>query len=203
LLAVLAWSYLKGHKADATISTKRMRTLGYWASLQAYRDKKPFGEPIKLTGDVAGETFFNADDGIRFFATSSDDGHLYLLNEEASGKYNLLFPSPEANNKSSEVKANLNVATSECNFDAKSGTEKVWIIWSVSPIEELEKSVLLWGNLHDQGEVKEPRTADAINKFLAEHSGTRLRTEPDIENGRMILRGEGDVIVYQLKLIHR
>ncbi len=209
LVAVLAgfglW-YSRVHKAsgeDAHEPSQRVRSLSYWGVLQPYRNKRPFGEPLTLAGGIGGETYFNTGDGIRFFVTSEDDGHLYLINEEEDGRYNILFPSPEGNGKSSEVKANATIATSECNFDARTEIEKVWIVWSVQSIDELEESVRLWGNVRDQGEIKEPRTADSISKLLKERPAGKVQAEPGPANERMILRGPGDVLVYQLKLIHR
>jgi hypothetical protein len=171
--------------------------------LQPYRKEKPFGEPIQLTGGIAGETYFNSGDLIRFFVTSADDGHLYLINEESPGKYNVIFPSPEGNGQSSEVKANAAVGTSQCSFDASTGTEKVWIVWSVDAIDELERSTRLWGNASDQGEIKDSRTADSISKLFKDGSATKIQVEPDTANKRINLRGQGDVLVYVLKLIHR
>jgi class 3 adenylate cyclase len=212
-LAGLGWWYRSVNKANVpdvdpsrattTETRPRVRTLSYWGVLQPYRKEKPFGEPIQLTGGIAGETYFNSGDLIRFFVTSADDGHLYLINEESPGKYNVIFPSPEGNGQSSEVKANAAVGTSQCSFDASTGTEKVWIVWSVDAIDELERSTRLWGNASDQGEIKDSRTADSISKLFKDGSATKIQVEPDTANKRINLRGQGDVLVYVLKLIHR
>ena len=182
-------------------SNQKVRTLSYWAVLQPYRNKKPFGDPIELTGGIAGETYFNSGDRIRFVVTSADDGYVYMINEESPDKYNVIFPSPEANGQSSRVKANAVVSTSECSFDRKTGTEKVWIVWSVEAIEELEESVRRWGNSADQGEIKEPRAAESVSKLFQD--GPKMLVESDTANKRLNLHTQGDVLVYALKLIHR
>ena len=211
VLAGFGWWYRSSNRANvrntdqsrAAASATHQRTLSYWGVLQPYRNKKPFGEPIELTGGISGETYFNSGDQIRFFVTSADEGHLYMINEESPGRYNVIFPSPEGNRQSSEVKANAAVATSDCSFDASTGTEKVWIVWSVEAIDELEKSVRLWGNASDQGEIKEPRTIDSISKLLREGSAAKILAEPDTGNKRMNLHTQEDLLVYVLKLIHR
>src|SRR5215510_1379 len=197
-LAGFGWWYRIGNKAHvseadagqpAVSDAKQVRNLSYWGVLEPYRNKKPFGEPIELTGAIAGETYFNSGDLIRFFVTSDNDGHVYMINEESPGKYNVIFPSPEGNGQSSEVKANIAVATSECSFDRRTGTEKVWIVWSSKAIDELEKSVRLWGNASDQGEIKEPGMAESVSKLLREESATKIQVTPDTANKRMSLHG--------------
>jgi hypothetical protein len=212
-LVSFGWWYFKSNKAGAGLavaspaafgeSQKKIRSLGYWGLLQPYRGGKPAGPATKLSGGIAGETFYNSGDAIQFFVTGSHDGHLYLINQESSGGYNLIFPSPEANSKSSELKANAVVSTSECHFDARAGTETVWIVWSVGEIEELETSIRRWANPRDQGEIKEDVTTQFINRLLQQGSSARPQVEPDVANERMKLRSEGDVIVHALKLIHR
>ena len=209
-LAGVGWWYkIGGRNVSGTVAlqstggeaNQKVRTLSYWAALQPYRSNKPFGDPIELKGGIAGETYFNSGDRIRFFVTSADDGHVYMINEESSDKYNVIFPSPEGNGQSSQVKANAVVATSECSFDTKTGTEKVWIVWSVEAIEVLEESVRRWGNSADQGEIKEPRTAESVSKLFQD--GSKTLVESDTANKRLNLHTQGDVLVYALRLIHR
>lgn len=212
-LVSFGWWYFKSNKAGAGLgvagpaasgeSQNKVRSLGYWGLLQPYRSGRPAGPATKLAGGIAGETFYNSGDAIQFFVTSSHDGHLYLINRESSGRYNLIFPSPEANSKSSELKANAVVSTSECQFDARAGTETVWIVWSAREIEELETSIRRWANASDQGEIREDATTQFINRLLQQGSSARPQVEPDVANERINLRSEGDVIVHSLKLIHR
>ena len=211
-LAGVGWWYkIGGKNVSGTVaapstgseSNQKVRTLSYWGVLQPYRNKKPSGDPIELTGGISGETYFNSGDRIRFFVTSADDGHVYMINEESPDKYNVIFPSPEGNGQSSRIKANAVVATSECSFDRKTGTEKVWIVWSVEAIEELEESVRRWGNSADQGEIKEPLMAESVSKLFQDGPATKMLVESDTANKRLSLHTQGDVLVYALKLIHR
>ena len=215
ILVVLGWEYLIArpqidlngdtNQSSQTTTSELAHTISYWGELQSYRNNKPVGNLFKLTGGIAGETYFRQGDGIRFFVESSDDGYLYLLNEDtgADGKgsrYNILFPSPEGNNLSSQVNANRQIATSECIFDANAGTEKVWIVWSVEPISELEDAVRRWANERDEGEIKSVDRSEFVRHLLDQNTSKKLRVEQDQANERIAINGRGNVLVYLLKL---
>jgi hypothetical protein len=210
LLAVIGWQYFgtRGEPPkNENINSNKERQLSYWGELQPYRNQKPIGKPTKLTGGVSGETYFRKGDGIRFFLISSDDGYLYLINEEASQdsippQYNILFPSPEGNKGSSQIMAAHEIATSECNFNAKIGTEKVWIVWSVNPIAALEDAISKWANTVDEGKIKDSDKTDFLRKLLEQSGGTKPQVTRDEVKERIDLRGRGEVLIYPLKLTH-
>ncbi len=219
ILALVGWLYLsggskglEGSEGDAPARASsdtpvRSHTISYWGELQSYRDNRPVGKPIKLTGGISGETYFREGDGIRFFVESTDNGHLYLLNEAAAAsgnqpQYNILFPSPAGNNLSSSVRANDQVATSENVFDAKAGTEKVWIIFSVEPVAELEDAVRRWANKEDAGEIKDAATSAFVRGLLDHNREKKLQVSQDQANERISIQGAGDTLVYLLNLKH-
>jgi predicted Ser/Thr protein kinase len=191
-----------------TVEDLREHTLSYWGELREYRGNKQVGEVIRLTGGIAGETYFKTGDGLRFFVSSSDDGHVYLINEETGPgnvgtTYRVLFPSPAANGGSSKVKRDEQIATSECLFDEIVGTEKVWIIWTADRVEELERVVQQWNGQKDLGEIKDAGQAAFLSDFIGKYVDNKLLVEQDQANELMRLRGRGDVMVYSLKLKHR
>ena len=195
-------------EVDSKATTPMERTISYWGELQSYRNGKALGGPTRLTGGVAGETYFNRGDGIRLFVSNSDDGYLYMVNEEkragtAGSTYNILFPSPEGNNGSSEVKANQQVSTSELMFDEKVGTEKVWIVWSANQVRELEGAIRTWENSKDLGEIKDAPSLEFLRSLFERSRATKLQVAQDETNERMNVKGNGDILVYALKLKHR
>ena len=217
ILVVFGWRYMAGgqkvepagnsNQTTRTANGERGHTISYWGELQSYRNNQPVGKSIKLTGGIAGETYFRQGDGIRFFVESSDDGHFYLLNEEAGAdgsgsKYNILFPSPEGSNLSSGVIANRQIATSECIFDANAAAEKIWIVWSAEPIGELEDSIRKWANEGDAGEIKSASTSEFVRQLLEQRGGKTLQVEQDKANERIAINGVGNILVYLLKLRH-
>jgi hypothetical protein len=198
---VIGWRYL-------SLKKPREQILTYWAELQKYQGDRPVGDSIILNGGVAGETYFNTGDGIRFFITSSENGYLYLINEEArvsgiSTSYRILFPSPEANPASSQIKAGQQVATSECIFDQEIGTEKVWVVWSAKMIGELEDMVRARANSKDKGLIKDSSQVDFLRNLVNRYVGATLQIERDEVDGRMKIHSSGSELVYLLKLNHR
>jgi serine/threonine protein kinase len=179
-------------------------TLSYWALAQMYKNNKPYGEPVKLFGS---EMYFRTGDELQFFVTSSDSGHLYLLSEEPSdrnsGSYFLLFPTPKANNSSSQIQPNSEVATDRNFFDATVGTEKVWIVWSASAIPEIETEVSRWKDKGYLGEISEPTRVELIKNLIEERSRDEAYVEQDDRNNRMNIKGRGNVVVRLVTLAHR
>lgn len=207
-LLFFAWSHFKGgtqNDPQANPPTAAQEhTLSYWALAQKYNDKRPEGAPVRLLGR---EMYFGTGDELQFFVTSSDNGHLYLLSEEPSdrnsGSYFLLFPTPKANNSSSQIHANSEVTTDRNFFDPRVGTEKVWIVWSVSPMPEIEAEISRWKDKTYLGEITEPTTAAFIKNLIEKSSKDRVHVEQDDTNHRMNIKGRGDVMVRLVTLAHR
>jgi serine/threonine protein kinase len=207
-LLLFAWSHFKGGKQKDPQSNgataAQEHTLSYWALAQKYNGKRPEGAPVRLLGR---EMYFGTGDELQFFVTSSDSGHLYLLSEEPSdrnsGSYFLLFPTPKANNSSSQIQANSEIATDRNFFDERLGTEKVWIIWSASAIPELEAEISRWKDKEYLGEITEPTRVASINNLFEENVKDRGRVEQDDGSNRMSIKGRGNVIVRLVSLAHR
>jgi serine/threonine protein kinase len=207
-LLLFAWSHFKGGtqndpQANGPTAAQE-HTLSYWVLAQKYNDNRPEGAPVRLFGR---EMYFGTGDELQFFVTSSDSGHLYLLSEEPSdrnsGSYFLLFPTPKANNSSSQIQANSEVATDRGFFDERLGTEKVWIIWSASAIPELEAEISKWKDKEYLGEITEPTRVALIKNLIEESSKDRGHVEQDDGNNRMNIKGRGNVIVRLVTLAHR
>jgi serine/threonine protein kinase len=204
---LFAWNYIKEQPNKLALSTNspamRSHTLSYSVSAQKYKNQKPEGEPIRLFGS---ELYFSTGDGLRFFIISSDNGHLYLLSEETAhggAQYNLLFPTPKANHSSSQVQANVEIATDENLFTGNARVEKVWVVWSASPIIELENEIEKWKDKNYLGEIKDPSKVAFITNFFEQNSKANLQVEQDESNKRTTVRGTRDIIVRSLILAHR
>lgn len=207
IFVIIGWRYIT-EKDKAEMKKPQERTLGYWGELQRYQDNKPVGNLMRLTGGVTGETYFSTGDGIRFIFTLSDAGYFYLINEErqasnASPSFRIVFPSPAANNASSEIKAGQQVKTSELMFDENTGNEELWIIWSTDRIEELEQAISRWVNQNDEGMIQDPVKAEFVRNLLSQTARTKVRIERDDVNDKMTIKGIDNPMIYSLKLIHR
>jgi class 3 adenylate cyclase/tRNA A-37 threonylcarbamoyl transferase component Bud32 len=178
-------------------------TLSYRAVAQMYKNNKPFGEPVRLFGS---EMYFRTGDELQFFVTSVDAGHLYLLSEdgtESSVEYNLLFPTPKANQSSSSIQANVEVATDKVFFEGHEATERVWMVWAASPIAELETEIERWKEPNYLGEIKETTKVAFLRSILKQNSKANLQIEQDEANMRVVIKGSGDTLVKPITLAHR
>jgi serine/threonine protein kinase len=216
-VAIIAWPRID-QKANGNISSGdnsiaappaiRERSISYWGELQRYKSTKPVGEPVKLTGGIAGETYFSSGDGIKFFLTSSENGFLYIVTQESGTgnempNYTILFPTPGASSNSSGISPHRAISTEECIFEGKTGTEKVFIVWSANQLPEFEEMIRKWVNESAGAEIKDPEQVKFVSNFLEKHSGSRPQLEYDGTNERVNLRSREEILVYPLKLNHR
>jgi len=68
--------------------------------------------------------------------------------------YNLLFPEPKTNGRSAKVVADNKLQTALMRFDDHQGTERFWIVWSASPVKELD-DVSRVVNAQQKGEISD------------------------------------------------
>src|SRR5207244_10939819 len=158
--------------------TASERSLAYSLTVQKMRDGKPYQDEFESSGQEIFENGWK----FRMNLTSPQEGYLYLLNEgPAAGDattYNVLFPEAKTNNGSPRVSAEQKLQTAWMRFDEHQGTEKFWLVWSASPIKELE-AVTASVNEKDQGEIKDSAQSRAVRDFLAKHSSPKPEVTKD------------------------
>jgi serine/threonine protein kinase len=178
------------------------RTLTYWITVQKFRDKKPFQNPFTIPGEM----IFEEDYQIRLSFSSLQGGHLYILNEgptaSAAPEFNILFPSPTANNGSSLIITEQVTQIPErswLKFDSQQGTEKLWLVFSEDAVPELE-AVKEFADPQTQGLIADP----ARNKVVQSLLNTYSQTRPTVEKGERLttLKIPGKLLVHALKLEH-
>lgn len=184
------------------------RQLTYWVIVQRYRDGKPYKEPYRLSKEVV----FEEGDRVKFFFTSPQPGHFYIVNEGPAGKdgnptsWSTLFPNKFTNNGNSALTANTELqipgSGDGFQFDAQTGTEKLWIIWSEQKVEELEV-LQKWYNEKDKGEIKDPAQAKAAQQFITDHNvPARIERDDDVKK-QTAVKGNGKVLISLIKLEHQ
>ena len=178
------------------------RTLTYWITVQKFRDKKPFQDPFTIPGEM----IFEEDYQIRLSFSSPQKGYLYILNEgptaTSAPEYNVVFPSPTANNGSSVISAGQVAQVPEpswLKFDAQQGTEKLWLVFSEDVVPELE-SLKEFANRKTQGLITDPARNKLVQTFLNTHSAI----SPAVEKGERLttLKSPGKLLVHPIKLEH-
>lgn len=208
VLAVVAiWIFTRtGSMTPATSApepTLPARSMNYWATVQKYRDGRPYEAPFKLPGDI----IFEKDYRVRFSFSGAENGFLYLINEGPQPVNNLpayvvLFPKPSVNQGSAELSAKQEMSTPEFLFDTEQGTEKLWLVWATKAVPELEavKGVV---NPQDLGAITRPDQIRSVETFLKRHySSEKVTVIKDEVNKQMSVKAPAEIMIHLLKLEH-
>jgi hypothetical protein len=177
------------------------RTLTYWITVQKFKNNKAYQDPFTLAGEIN----FEADYHIRVNVRSPQSGYLYILNEgptSESPEYNVVFPTPTANNGASFVPAGevvLIPKASWLQFDTQQGVEKLWLVFSEDVLTELEP-VKQFASTETGGLITDPALNKSIKDLLDKHSSNK----PEAEKGESLttLKATGKLLIYAVKLEH-
>ena len=94
--------------------------------------------------EVAPDSVFHAGDRIRFNVETNGPGYLYIVSQGSSGTWKPMFPSSEVEDGSNRVEgfhAYTMPPKTRFYFDEQAGEEKVFIVFSRAPEQDLEKIV--------------------------------------------------------------
>lgn len=200
LLVVIAGAAFFIWKRGA-VSVAREQSLAYSLTVQKMRDGKPYQGEFESSGQEIFENGWK----FRMNLNSPNEGYLYLLNEgPADGDgvtYNLLFPEAKTNNGSPRVTADQKLQTAWMRFDDHQGTEKFWIVYSPTPVKELD-AVTDKVNDRDQGAIKDPAQARALRDFLQKHSTPKPEVTKDSAKKQTTVKAKADMIVNYIELEH-
>ena len=189
-------------KRDTLFGTRAAeRSMTYSLTVQKMRDGKAYQSEFESSGQEIFENGWK----FRMNMTSPQDGYLYLLDEgPAHGDtttYDVLFPEAKTNGGSPRVATGQKLQTAWMRFDDNQGTEKFWMVWSSSPVKELE-AVTGAVNDRDIGEIKDPTKARAVRDFLNSHSGSKPDITKDSVRKQTQISGKGNVLVSIIELEH-
>ena len=177
------------------------RSLAYSLTVQKMRDGKPYQNEFESSGQEIFENGWK----FRMNLNSPQEGYLYLLNEgPADGDvttYNVLFPEKETNGGSPRINANQKFQTAWMRFDDNQGTEKFWVVWSATPVKELE-AVTDAVNDRDLGEIKDRTKARTVRDFLKQHVSVKTEVTKDSEKKQTLVNGKTNLFVNLIELEH-
>lgn len=178
------------------------RSFNYWLNVQKMRGNKPYEKAFLSSGRDIFETGYK----FRLNVSSSEPGYLYLFNEgpptRSGTSFTILYPTPWTNHGSATVGAEQLVQTNWNTFAGESGTENFWIVWSISPIPELEDAKAE-AFKHPHGGLTGDNLV-ATKKFLMskkEEVNTKYATNN--ETHQTTVRGNGNLLVRLVKFQHR
>jgi hypothetical protein len=211
---LILWSPWKQHgtesnssnsKSDAT-TTSASRTLTYSLTVQKMNKDaktnqyKPLGAPFESTGQ---EIYGN---GWEFHLniTPAEAGSLYLLNEGPGENnttgYHVLFPTPANNNGVAYLAAGQTMQTKQYFFSEYKGTEKLWIIWSVQPLDELDG--IFKDAARNRLVIENPAQINMVRDLLARYDSSKLEVRSDKSKKQTTIKSTYEVLVSLLELQH-
>lgn len=201
IFAVNLWRSSRRVTTPPVATAPVERTLTYWITVQKFKDNKPYQDPFTLAGEIN----FEAGYQIRVNVRSPQQGYLYILNEgPASGapEYNIVFPTPTANQGSSLLPAGEMIVIPEktwLKFDTQQGVEKLWLVFSENALPELD-SLKQFAGTETGGLITDPLRNKSIKDFLDSHSNTK----PEVEKGVTLttVKAANQLLVYAIKLEH-
>ncbi|HEX9273119.1 MAG TPA: protein kinase [Candidatus Binatia bacterium] len=177
------------------------RYLSYWLTVQKMRDGIPYQAPFQSSGQEIFETGYR----FRLNISSPQAGFLYVFNEGASNSgtrdFSLIFPTPKENNGSASLKVGQSVQTGWAMFVGQPGTEQFWMVWSASPVAELEAARS--AAFQSAGDLKDAALIRIVREFLIKNSAQKPDLTKNSYRRETVVRKFGDLLVNLVELEHR
>ncbi len=195
-------SLFGGDPKSNPIAPVAQRSLTYSLTVQKMRDGKPYKEPFESSGQEIFENGYK----FRLNVSSPQSGYLYVFNEGADEKtgmaFTIIYPTPATNSGSAKVDANQSMETNWNAFAGQAGTEEFWIVWSASPIKEMEDARDA-AFKNKEGALTEAAIVRTVKEFLAKHSDPKPETTKDTAKQQTDVRANGELLVKLVELEHR
>lgn len=203
ILAGLALLSFGIHKYQSgTVDTGPARSFTYWLTVQKMRDGNDYHDPFKSNG----EETFESGDGFRLSVSSPEPGYLYVINEGPPEpnhtSFTMIYPSQATNNGSATLGANQSIQSDWIIFRGPAGSENFWIVWSGSPVSQLE-SAKREAFKHPNGGLTDP-TLDTVKEYLqTKQSEIKVRTTRYKASQTVVVRGTSDMLLTLAQFKHR
>jgi len=191
------------YKYFRNITTVRpSNSFSYWLTVQKMRDGKAYEDSFKSNGQ---ETFENGDK-FRLNVASPNPGYLYVINEGPpepnSTSFVMIYPNQMINNGSATLGANQPVQSDWIFFRGLAGAENIWIVWSASPVTQMESAKSDAFKHRDGG--LDDRNLVTVKKFLkTKQDEVKVRVTHYKASQTVLVWGSSDVLVTLAQFNHR
>jgi serine/threonine protein kinase len=175
----------------------------YFLTVQKMRDGKEYQGPLKSNGD---KEIFENGDKFRLTVLTPKSAYVYIINEgppEANDtNVRMIYPNRTTNNGAATLGENQSIQSDWITFRGPAGDDNFWIVWSVSPVSQLESAKNEAFN-HPRGGLTE-RTWVQVKEFLK-----MKQSEVDVtvyhykKTQEAVPRGKGDPLVTLAQFNHR
>ena len=192
----------QNRKAEVEPTPSPSRSFNYWLDVQKMRNGKPYKQAFLSSGKEIFETGYK----FRLNVVSPDLGYLYLFNEgppSPSGtSFTMLYPTPLTNKGLATLGPDQLVQTGWNKFAGPTGTENFWMVWSASPVRELEAAKEQ--AFEDPHGALTGETLVTTRQFLTtKEKETKTRYATDKDTHQTTVRGAGDLLVRLVEFEHR
>lgn len=176
----------------------------YFLTVQQMRDGKEYEEPVKSNGDD-NETFASGDK-FRLTVLSPKSAYVYIINEGPTEindtNVRMIYPNRTTNNGAAALGENQPFQSDWITFRGPAGDDNFWMVWSVSPVDQLESAKNEAFN-HPRGGLSE-RTWIALKEFLKlKQSEVAVSVYHYKKTKEAVPRGKGDLLVTLAQFNHR
>lgn len=185
---------------NTTPTASASPVLAYSLTVQKVFDGQPMGAPEEYSG----AEMFGNDWKFKFNVTPTEDGYFYLLNAapqpDGSTEWNVLFPTPQNNNGQARISGQQKRTFGWYIFDNKPGQEKLWLVWSRQPVQDLEAAVK--AATKTALVIKDPQHLAAVTNFLQPWEKDTPAVTANQQEKRTIINSDQMTWAYLVKLRH-
>ena len=182
-------------------ATAAERSLTYSLTVQKMREGRPYQEPFESSGQEIFENGYK----FRLNFSSPQSGYLYMFNEGAGDNggliFNIIYPTPATNKGSAKLDASQSIQTNWNTFGGKAGTEEFWIVWSASPVGQLESA--RDAAFKTEGTLTDASMVRTVKEFLTSHSEPKPETTKNTMKQQTDVRARTETLVKLVQLEHR
>lgn len=174
------------------------RSFEYSLMVQEMREGK-YRAPVKSNG----EETFETDDKFQLNVLSPEPGYLYVFNEGSpvtgDTNFTMIYPRAATNSGSAAIGKNQTIPFDWITFRGPPGSENFWLVWSVSPVNELE-SAKAEAFKHPRGGLT-GENLNGVKEFLRTKSLVTVWHYK--ESQKAVARGNGDMLIALAEFKHR
>jgi len=174
----------------------------YWLMVQRMRGDEAYDAAVKSNGN---DTFYSGDK-FQLNVLSLEPGYLYIFNEGPPEPNNIsfraIYPNKAINDNSASIGANHTFQSDWNPFRGPPGTSNFWIVWSASPVSELEFAKNEAAK-HPQAGLTDHNLVRVKNFLLTGKNELDVRTRRFEARQEVTVRSNNEIVITLAQFKHR
>jgi Kae1-associated kinase Bud32 len=203
--ALIATYTINGNGNGRINGNGHNRSFNYWLTVQRMHDGQPYREPFQSHGE---DEIFENGDRFRLRVLSPVPAYVYVINEgppepgSSDTNFRMIFPNVATNNGSATLGANQTVESEWFTFRGPPGDENFWLVWSVTPVTQLE-SAKTEAFKHPEGGLTGQNLVSVKEFLRVKASEVKVTVYNYNANNTAVARGPSDMLVTLAQFKHR